>query len=95
MTNSRLAAATRLTARDLSLRQPATLSQALDVIPGVSAISEGQGAVPVIRGLARGRTLVLVDGSRAATERRAGANASFLDPGVAQSIDVEIGRAHV
>jgi outer membrane receptor protein involved in Fe transport len=89
------AAATRLTARDLSLRQPATLSQALDVIPGVSAISEGQGAVPAIRGLARGRTLVLVDGSRAATERRAGASASFLDPGVAQSIDVARGPGSV
>jgi outer membrane receptor protein involved in Fe transport len=89
------AAATRLTARDLSLRQPPTLSQALDVIPGVSAISEGQGAVPAIRGMARGRTLVLVDGSRAATERRAGANASFFDPGIAQSIDVARGPGSV
>lgn len=89
------AAATRLTARDLSLRQPATLSQALDVVPGVSSVSEGQGAVPAIRGMARGRTLVLVDGSRAATERRAGANASFLDPGVAQSVDVARGPGSV
>jgi outer membrane receptor protein involved in Fe transport len=89
------AAATRLTARDLALRQPPTLSQALDVIPGVSAISEGQGAVPSIRGMARGRTLILVDGSRAATERRAGANASFFDPGLAQSIDVARGPGSV
>jgi outer membrane receptor protein involved in Fe transport len=89
------AATTRLTARDLSLRRPPTLSQALDVIPGVSAISEGQGATPAIRGMARGRTLVLVDGSRAATERRAGANASFLDPGIAQSIDVARGPGSV
>lgn len=89
------AAATRLTARDLSLRQPATLSQALDVIPGVSAVSEGQGAVPALRGMARGRTLILVDGSRAVTERRAGANASFLDPGIAQSVDVARGPGSV
>lgn len=89
------AAATRLTDRDLALRRPPTLSQALDVIPGVSAVSEGQGAVPAIRGMARGRTLVLVDGSRAATERRAGANASFLDPGIAQSLDVARGPGSV
>jgi outer membrane receptor protein involved in Fe transport len=89
------AATTRVTARDLALRHPPTLSQALDVIPGVSAISEGQGAVPAIRGMARGRTLILVDGSRAATERRAGANASFLDPGIVQSIDVARGPGSV
>lgn len=89
------AVATRLTARDLALRRPPTVSQALDVIPGISAVSEGQGAVPAIRGMARGRTLILVDGSRAATERRAGANASFLDPGIVQSIDVARGPGSV
>ena len=40
-------------------RAPATLSQALENVPGVSFISEGQGAVPAIRGLARGRSLIL------------------------------------
>jgi outer membrane receptor protein involved in Fe transport len=45
--------------------------------------------------MARGRTLILVDGSRAATERRAGANASFLDPAIAQSIDVARGPGSV
>src|SRR4029450_4946907 len=65
------AATTRLTAADLALRHPPTLSQALDVVAGVSTISEGQAAVPAIRGMARGRTLILVDGSRATTERRA------------------------
>ena len=89
------AATTLLTAADLALRHPATLSQALDVVAGVSAISEGQAAVPAIRGLARGRTLILVDGSRATTERRAGANASFLDPAVIQSIEVARGPGSV
>jgi outer membrane receptor protein involved in Fe transport len=89
------AAAALLTAADLALRHPATLLQALDVVAGVSAISEGQGAVPAIRGLARGRTLILVDGSRATTERRAGANASFLDPGVTQAIEVARGPGSV
>ena len=89
------AATTLLTAVDLALRQPPTLAQALDVVAGISAISEGQGAVPAIRGLARGRTLILVDGSRATTERRAGANASFLDPGATQAIEVARGPGSV
>ena len=89
------AATTLLTAPDLALRHPATLAQALDVVAGVGTISEGQAAVPAIRGLARGRTLILVDGSRATTERRAGANASFLDPGVTQSIEVARGPGSV
>jgi len=89
------AATTLLTAADIALRHPPTLSQALDVVAGVSTISEGQAAVPAIRGMARGRTLILVDGSRATTERRAGANASFLDPGVTQAIEVARGPSSV
>jgi outer membrane receptor protein involved in Fe transport len=89
------ASTTLLTTQDLEMGHPSTLSQALDVVPGVSAISEGQGAVPAIRGLARGRTLILVDGSRATTERRAGANAAFLDPGVARTIEVARGPGSV
>ncbi len=89
------ASTTLLTARDLELRHPPTLTQALDGVPGVSAVSEGQGAVPAIRGLARGRTLILVDGSRAATERRAGANASFLDPASVETIEVARGPGSV
>lgn len=89
------AAVTLLTARDLELRHAPTLSQAIEGIPGAGAISEGQGAVPAIRGLARGRTLVLVDGSRTMSERRAGANASFLDPGVVHSIEVARGPGSV
>ena len=89
------ASTTLLTSSDLEMRHPSTLSQALDVVPGVSAISEGQAAVPAIRGLARGRTLILVDGSRSTTERRAGSNASFLDPGVARTIEVARGPGSV
>lgn len=88
-------ATTLLTRGELELRHPATVSQALDGVPGVSAVAEGQGAVPAIRGLARGRTLVLVDGSRAMTERRAGANASFLDPGVIRTLEVARGPGSV
>lgn len=89
------ASTTLLMSRDLALRHAQTLSQAIDGIPGVSAIAEGQAAVPALRGLARGRTLILVDGSRATTERRAGANASFLDPDIARSIEVARGPGSV
>ena len=89
------AAMTRIGAADLALRHPATLVQAIETVPGVHAIAEGQSAVPVIRGLARGRTLILVDGTRATSERRAGANASFVDPGTVQAIEVARGPASV
>jgi outer membrane receptor protein involved in Fe transport len=80
---------------DLALRTPATLPQALENVAGVSFISEGQGAVPTIRGLARGRSLILVDGARVSTERRAGPNASFLDPADVDSIEVARGPGSV
>ena len=80
---------------DLEMRAPATLTQALENVPGVSAIGEGQGAVPAIRGLARGRSLIMVDGSRVSTERRAGPNASFLDPSAVSSMEVARGPGSV
>ncbi len=83
------------TAAGLALRQPVTLAQALEHVPGVSWISEGQGATPAIRGLARGRTLILVDGARVSTERGAGPNASFLDPGWLARVDVSRGPGSV
>jgi outer membrane receptor protein involved in Fe transport len=89
------ASTTFLSGAALATRSPATLSQAIDTVPGVSTVSEGQAAVPAIRGLARGRTLILVDGGRASTERRAGANASFLDPAAARSIEVSRGPGSV
>jgi outer membrane receptor protein involved in Fe transport len=89
------APATLLTATDLELRHPATPTQAVDAVPGVSTIGEGRSAVPAIRGLARGRTLILVDGTRSITERRAGANAAFLDPAEVRTIDIARGPGSV
>lgn len=89
------ASTTLLTTGDLEMRHAQTLSQALDVVPGVGTISEGQAAVPAIRGLARGRTLIMVDGTRASTERRAGANASFLDPETVRTLEVARGPGSV
>jgi hemoglobin/transferrin/lactoferrin receptor protein len=84
-----------LTAADINLRHPITVVEILENIPGISVISEGQSATPAIRGLARGRTSIMVDGSRAASERRAGANASFLDPAIVERVEVARGPASV
>lgn len=89
------AAMARFGGDDLLLRHPATLVQALEIVPGVHAIAEGQSAVPVIRGMARGRTLILVDGARATSERRAGPNAAFVDPATMQAIEIARGPGSV
>jgi hypothetical protein len=56
-----------LTAADISIRHAMTVGEMLENIPGVSVISEGQSATPAIRGLARGRTSIVVDGNRASS----------------------------
>lgn len=93
--NAPAASTTLLPRASLEMREPATLSQALENVPGVGFIADGQGAVPAIRGLARGRSLILIDGSRVSTERRAGANGSFLDPSAIDTIEVARGPASV
>jgi hemoglobin/transferrin/lactoferrin receptor protein len=89
------AAMLRIGQNDLALRHPATLVQALELVPGLGVVGEGQGAVPAIRGFARGRTLILVDGARASTERRAGSNASFVDPDAIAAVEVARGPGSV
>ena len=86
---------TMLSARDIALRLPANLNQALENVPGVSQVSEGQAAVPAVRGLARGRTLILIDGARVTSERRVGPSATFLDPFSIEHIDVARGPGSV
>jgi len=80
---------------ELQRRAPANLTQALENVPGVSQVSEGQAAVPAVRGLARGRTLIMIDGSRVSSERRVGPSATFLDPGSIEAIDVARGPGSV
>ena len=86
---------TMLSGRDIALRQPANLMQALENVPGVSQVSEGQAAVPAVRGLARGRTLILIDGARVTSERRAGPSATFMDPASVVSVDIARGPGSV
>ena len=57
ITSSPAAGTTTVSGRDIAVRQPSNLMQALENVAGVNQVSEGQAAVPAIRGLARGRTL--------------------------------------
>ncbi|MGE0862412.1 MAG: TonB-dependent receptor [Vicinamibacterales bacterium] len=89
------AATTSISGRDVSVRQPTNLMQAIENVAGVNQVSEGQAAVPAIRGLARGRTLILIDGARVSSERRVGASATFLDPSLVEGVDVARGPGSV
>lgn len=89
------AASTMLSAEQLERRSPENLVQALEMVPGVSQVSEGHAAVPAIRGMARGRTLLLIDGGRVSSERRVGPSATFADPGAFEGVDVARGPGSV
>lgn len=88
-------ATTLLPGAQIAQRSPENLMQALETVPGVGQVSEGHAAVPAVRGLARGRTLLLIDGGRVSAERRAGPSGTFLDPSVVEGIDVARGPGSV
>ena len=69
--------------------------QALETVPGINQVSEGHASVPAVRGLARGRTLFLIDGGRVTAERRVGPSGTFLDPSVIEGIDIARGPGSV
>lgn len=75
--------------------RPARLADVLTEIPGASRLEEGQSVVPALRGLARGRTLILLDDARISAERRAGPSATFLDPAVLEGVEVVRGPGSV
>ncbi len=89
------AAMTMLSGLEVSSRNPANLLQSLENVPGVNQVSEGQAAAPAVRGLAQGRTLLLIDGGRVTSERRVGPSATFLDPAVIGGVDVARGPGSV
>jgi outer membrane receptor protein involved in Fe transport len=89
------AATATLTATEIGSRAAANLVQALENVAGISQVSEGHAAVPAVRGLARGRTLILIDGARVSSERRAGPSATFLDPDVIEGVEVARGPGSV
>ena len=81
--------------RELEERRPNRLVETLEALPGISKSDESTSAVPVVRGLARGRTLVMVDDGRVSAERRAGPSASFLNPFSLESVEVVRGPGSV
>ncbi len=80
---------------DIRSREARTLAEALENVPGVSSVSEGHAAVPAIRGLAQGRSVLLVDGARVTSERRIGPSATFLDPFVLDGVEIARGPGSV
>lgn len=89
------AATTIVGQEDLEQRRPHRLVDAVQGVAGVSRSEEGPTGVPAIRGLTRGRTLVLLDGARVTTERRAGASAAFVDPFTLASVEIARGPGSV
>lgn len=81
--------------RELEERQPNRLAETIEGMAGVSKTDESTSAVPVVRGLARGRTLVMLDDGRVSAERRAGASASYLNPFALEAVEVVRGPGSV
>ena len=88
-------AATVLTREELEQRAPQRLYQALESVAGASKLGDGADSVPALRNLGRGRTLVLIDGTRVTAERRAGPSATFVDPASLASVEVLRGPGSV
>ncbi len=82
------AAASTLVSREtLEVERPILLADAIAEVPGASDAGGGHTGVPSLRGMARGRTLVLLDDARVTAERRAGPSAGFLDPAALDSVE--------
>lgn len=70
-------------------RAGSTIDQTLEGVSGISSIgSGGYSKVPAIRGIARKRTLYLVENARVFSDRRTGPNASFVDPEDIEKIEI-------
>ena len=80
---------------EIEQRKPAHIADAIAATPGVALRGEGPPAVPVVRGLAGGRTLLVIDDTRVVAERRAGPSATFLDPATIGSIEITRGPGSV
>jgi len=88
-------AATVLGSSDLEQRGPTSLVETIENLPGAGASGTGYAAVPSLRGLPKHRTLIILDGGRVTTERRAGPSASFLDPASVEEVEVVRGPGSV
>lgn len=83
------AAERSLSGLEIQEKIPESIVDTLSDTPGVHFIgSGGLSVTPSIRGLARRRVLVLVDGHRITSDRRAGTSPSFVPPELADRIEV-------
>src|SRR6476646_5452972 len=80
---------------DIESRQPANLADTVENVAGLSRVAAAQNAVPAIRGLAHGRSVILLDGARVSSEQRAGPGARYLDPFVLSGVEVSRGPGSV
>ena len=80
---------------DIESRQPANLADTVENVAGLSRVAAAQNAVPAIRGLAHGRSVILLDGARVSSEQRAGPAARYLDPFVLGGVEVSRGPGSV
>ncbi len=68
------------------------LANVMQNSPGVCMIGKGgYSLVPSIRGLARNRILLIVDGVKLISERRTGPSGSFINPYIIDHIDIHRG----
>ena len=84
-----------ITAEAIAQRPIPKLALALESIAGAGKLDGGADGVPSLRGLARGRTVVLIDGARVSAERRAGPSATYLDPAAVGALEVVRGPGSV
>ncbi len=74
---------------DIKEQMPENVVDTLGTIPGIHFIGKGGfSTTPSIRGLARRRVLILVDGARLSSDRRVGVSASFIPPEMIRRIEV-------
>ena len=88
-------ATTSISRKAIEERHTLHLADLLESIPGSGRLEEGHSVVPSLRGLARGRTLILLDGARVSAERRAGPSATYLDPFFLESLEIARGPGSV
>lgn len=89
-------AETSVSGLEIQEKVPESVSETLADTAGVHFIGKGgYGAAPSIRGLARRRVLMLVDGMRITGDRRVGVSASFIPPETAKRLEVVRSTASV
>lgn len=80
---------------DLDQRNPMQITDVLESVAGAGRNGDGLAAVPSLRGMSAGRTLILIDEGRVSAERRAGPSATFLDPASVDEVEVVRGPGSV